>query len=75
MKRHEWIRLVLCGFVAGVVWNLKSAKWAGLGFVELGAELLPVGALTLVGTVLAAAVGGFLYGKAMESSPQRLPAS
>jgi hypothetical protein len=148
MKRYEWIRLVLCGFVAGVVWNLisvvflslmapsfvasvqegaphpplggefffgvdiamgmwavwlysaitprygarpvtaaivgvawwllktlQSAKWAGLGFVEIGADLLPLGALTLAATVLASGVGAFLYGKATESSPQRLPAT
>ena len=25
MRGTNWIRLVLCGFVAGVVWNLLSA--------------------------------------------------
>jgi hypothetical protein len=143
MRRHEWIRLVLCGLVAGVVshltsavclafvapdfvasvqqraphpplggtfffgidlamgmwavwlyaaiaprygartgtaaivgvawWSLKtlqSAKWAGLGFVELGADLLPLGALTLAATVLAATAGAWLYRRATESSPK-----
>ena len=147
MKRHEWIRLVLCGCVAGVVSNLtsvvflsfvapdfvtsvqrsaphpalggefffgidlamgvwavwlysaiaprygprpttaaivgvawwllktlQSAKWAGLGFVEFGADLLPLGALTLATTVFSAAVGAWLYRKTTESSPQHLPA-
>ena len=148
MKRHEWIRLVLCGCVAGVVshlasvvllsfvapdfvasvqrsaprpplggefffavdvamgiwavwlysaiaprygarpitvaiagvawWILKtlqSAKWAGLGFVELGPALLPLGLATLAATVLAAAAGAWLYRKATESSPHHLPAT
>jgi hypothetical protein len=148
MKRYEWIRLVLCGFVAGVIWNLisavfmslvapsfvasvqrsaprpplggefffgvdvamgiwavwlysaiaprygarpvtaaivgvawwllktlQSAKWAGLGFVELGADLLPLGALTLVAAMLAASVGAFLYRKATASPARRLPAT
>jgi hypothetical protein len=120
MKGTNWIRVALCGFVAGVIWNLlsvvyltlfapglvasvqqtaphpaqggafffaidvmmgvwavwlysairqtygtkpraiamtgvawwilktlQSAKWAGLGFVELGVSLLPLGAATL----------------------------
>jgi len=103
MKRHEWIRLVLCGFVAGVVWNLisvvslslvapslvasvqrgawwllktlQSAKWAGSGFVEFGADLLQVGASTLAATVLAASAGAWLYRKTTESTPQRVPAT
>lgn len=142
MKHHEWIRLVLCGFVAGVAWHLlsvvflslwapdfiasvqrsaphsalggefffavdvamgiwavwlysaiaprygarpataviagvawwilktlQSAKWAGLGFVELDASLLPLGASTLAAATLAAAVGAWLYRKVTESSP------
>jgi hypothetical protein len=148
MRHHEWIRLVLCGFVAGVVWHLlsvvslsalapdfilsvqrnaphparggafffavdaamgiwavwlysaiaprygagsttvvtvgvawwvvktlQSAKWAGLGFVALGVNLLPLGALTLGATTLAGAVGAWLYRKADESSPQGAPAT
>ena len=136
MKGTNWIRLVLCGLVAGVVWNLlsvmflavfapdfvasvqksaphpplgggffyavdavmgiwavwlysvivprygarpttvaiagtawwmlktlQSAKWAGLGFVELDPGLLPLGAATLVATVLASAAGAWLYNK------------
>jgi hypothetical protein len=30
MKRYEWIRLVLCGCVAGVVWNLVSVVFLSL---------------------------------------------
>lgn len=145
MKDSNWIRLVLCGFVAGVVWNLvsvaflaslapdfvasvqrsaphhslggqfffavdlamgiwavwlysaiaprygarpitaviagvawwilktlQSAKWAGLGFVELGPSLLLLGVATLGATVLASAAGAWLYYKASESSPRRV---
>lgn len=134
MKGGNWIRLVLCGFVAGVVWHLvslvllslfapdlvasvqesaphpplggefffgvdlamgiwavwlysaiaprygarpvtmaivgvawwslktlQSAKWAGLGFVELGPSLLPLAVATLAATVLASAIGAWLY--------------
>ncbi len=148
MKGTNWIRLVLCGFVAGVVWNLlsvvylsffapdfvasvqrsaphphlggefffavdvvmgvwavwlysaiaprygarlttvviagtawwilktlQSAKWAGLGFVELGPDLLPLGVATLVATVLASAAGAWLHSKVSGPSPQGLPAT
>ena len=148
MKGPNWIRLVLCGFVAGVVWNLvsvvflalfapdfaasvqrsaphpplgggfffavdlatgiwavwlysaivprygarpitvaivgvawwilktlQSAKWAGLGFVELGPALLPLGIATLAATVFASAAGAWLYRKVSESSPQGAPAT
>jgi hypothetical protein len=148
MKGHSWIRLVLCGLVAGLTWNLlsvmclflfapdfvasvqrsaphpalggefflavdlamgiwavwlysaiaprygarpitvaivgvawwmlktlQSAKWAGLGFVELSPDLLPLGAATVAATVLAAAFGAGLYRKATESSPEHDPAT
>ena len=141
MKTNNWIRLVLCGFVAGVVWHLlsavfialfapdfiasvqrtaphqalgglffyavdlamgiwavwlysaiaptygkgatsvvvagiawwilktlQSAKLAGLGFIELSPTLFPLGAATLVATVLASVAGAWLYRKVSESS-------
>lgn len=65
--------------IAGVAWwilkTLQSAKWAGLGFVELGPDLLPLGVATLAATVLALAVGAWLYRKAGESSPQNVAAT
>ena len=137
MKSPNWIRITLCGFVAGVIWNLlsvvflaifaptfvasvqraapnsaqggafffavdvlmgvwvvwlysaiapkygtnlttkamaglawwilktlQSSKWAGLGFVTLGANLLPLGVATLSATLLATVVGAWLYAKA-----------
>ena len=148
MKRQNWIRLTLCGFVAGVIFNLlsivylamfapdfvasvqrsaphpaqggayffaidvsmgvwavwlysaiaprygtkpttvaitgvawwtlktlQSAKWAGLGFVEFGHNLVPLGAATLGSTVLASVVGIWLYSKASDVSPHDLPAT
>ena len=148
MKDNNWIRLVLCGFVAGVVWHLlsvviisffapdflaslqktaphqalggpffyavdlamgiwavwlysaiaptygkgataviiagiawwilktlQSAKLAGLGFIELSPALFPLGAATLLATVLASVAGAWLYRKVSESSPQDLPAT
>ncbi len=148
MKRANWIRVTLCGFVAGVIWNLlsvvylamfapdfvasvrrsaphpaqggvyffaidvlmgvwavwlysaiaprygtklttvaitgvawwilktlQSAKWAGLGFVELGRNLVPLGVATLGTTVLASVVGIWLYSKVSGGSPHDLPAT
>ena len=148
MKGPQWIRLVLCGLVAGVVWNLlstvflaffapdfvasvqrsaphpplggqfffavdlargiwavwlysaiaprygakattvaiagvawwilktlQSAKWAGLGFVNLGPALFPLGVATLVATVLAAMAGAWLYQRVSEPSPRDRPAA
>jgi hypothetical protein len=148
VKRANWIRLVLCGLVAGVIWNLisvallsvlatdfvaslqrsaphprlggefffavdlamgiwaiwlysaitprygvrpvtvaisggawwilktlQSAKWAGLGFVELGPDLLLLGVGTLAASILASAVGAWLYRKVSESSPQSIAAT
>ncbi|NTW29123.1 MAG: hypothetical protein HGA39_07150 [Coriobacteriia bacterium] len=144
MKRYDWLRLVLCGLVAGAVWNLSSAvllavlapdfvplmqgsapypafggevfyvvdltmgiwavwlfsaitprygagpvtaaivgvawwllatlqsvKWVALGFAELGADVLLLGALTLGAAILASAAGAWLYRRASKPSPQR----
>ncbi len=148
MNRANWIRLILCGFVAGVIWNLlsvvylamfapdfvasvqrsaphpaqggayffaidvlmgvwavwlysaiaprygtrlptvaitglawwilktlQSAKWAGLGFVEFGRHLVPLGVATLGATVLASVVGIWLYSKTSDGSSHDLPAT
>lgn len=60
--------------IAGVAWwslkTLQSAKWAGLGFVDLGPGVLALGGVTLVAAVLASAVGASLYRKVSESSTQ-----
>ena len=64
--------------IAGVAWwilkTLQSTKWAGLGFVTLGANLLPLGAATLGATVLASVVGAWLYVKA-GPAPRNLAAT
>lgn len=53
--------------IAGVAWwmlkTLQSAKWAGLGFVELGPNVLALGVATLAATLLASAAGAWLYRK------------
>jgi len=58
--------------IAGVAWwilkTLQSAKWAGLGFVELGPEVLLLGVATLAAAVLASGVGAWLYRKVSESA-------
>ena len=60
--------------IVGIAWwilkTLQSAKWAGLGFVELRPGLLPLGVATLVATVLATAVGAWLYRKVNRPSSQ-----
>ena len=65
--------------IAGVAWwilkTLQSAKWAGLGFVDLSPALVPLGVATLVATVLASMAGAWLYRRVSESSPQSLPAT
>lgn len=62
--------------IAGVAWwilkTLQSAKWAGLGFVEFDLEVLALGVATLAATVLASAVGMWLYRNVSESSPQSI---
>jgi hypothetical protein len=59
--------------VAGIAWwilkTLQSAKLAGLGFIALSPTLLPLGAATLVATVLASVAGAWLYRKVSELSP------
>jgi hypothetical protein len=65
--------------ITGVAWwilkTLQSAKWAGLGFVELGSNLLPLGVATLGATVLASVAGAWLNSQAREESPHRVPAT
>ena len=65
--------------ITGIAWwilkTLQSAKWVGLGFVELRPGLLPLGVATLAAAVLASAVGAWLYHKASESSPQSVAAT
>ncbi len=57
--------------IAGVAWwilkTLQSAKWAGLGFVELGAGLVVLGVTSLAGAMFATATGAWLYRKVSES--------
>ncbi len=64
--------------IAGSAWwilkSLQSAKWAGLGFIELGPALLPMGVATLVAAVLASVAGTWLYRKVSESTKD-LPAA
>jgi len=64
--------------IAGIAWwilkTLQSAKWAGLGFVQFGPNLLPLGVGTLGATVLAAGVGTWFYRKVSEMRPD-LPAT
>lgn len=61
------------GAITGIAWwilkSLQSAKLAGLGFIEVGPALVPLGVATLVAAVLASFVGAGLYRKASESSP------
>ena len=51
--------------IAGTAWwvlkTLQSAKWAGLGFVDLGPSLLPLGVATLAAACLACAAGAWLF--------------
>ena len=62
--------------IAGVSWwilkTLQSAKWAGLGFVDLGPALLPLGAATLIVTIVAAMAGAWLYRRVNEPSPRNI---
>lgn len=65
--------------VAGIAWwvlkTLQSAKLAGFGFMEPSPTLLPLGAATLIATVLASVAGAWLYRKVTEVSPQDLRAT
>ena len=53
--------------IAGAAWwilkTLQSAKWAGLGFVALGSNLLPLGVATLAAALVASMIGTWLYRK------------
>ena len=65
--------------IAGVAWwtlkTLQSAKWAGLGFVQLGPNLLPLGVATLGATLIASLIGTWLYNSSSRPSPHDLPAT
>jgi len=65
--------------IAGVAWwvlkSLQSAKWAGLGFVAFGVELIPLGATSLAAAVVAVAVGARLYDRVNSAAVNRLPAT
>ena len=64
--------------IVGVAWwtmkTLQSAKWAGLGFVEMEKGLVLVGAMTLVAAVLASMAGAWLYNKVDAPAGERFPA-
>lgn len=69
------ITVVIAGGAWWILKTLQSAKWAGLGFVELSPGLLPLGVATLTATLLASAVGAWLYRKVSESSPKSVAAT
>lgn len=57
----------LTAAIVGVAWwslkTLQSAKWVGLGVVDIGANVLALGGATLAATLLASAAGAWLYRK------------
>ena len=56
---------------AVALWTIKtlqSVKWGGLGFVDLGLELLPLGGATLVAVLVATFVGVGLYRRGRKST-------
>ena len=57
------ITVAICGFAWWTMKTLQSAKWAGLGFVDFGKDVVPLGVATLAATLLASAVGAWLYRK------------
>lgn len=65
--------------IAGIAWwiikTLQSAKWAGLGFVPLSVNLIPLAATSLVATVLAAVAGAWLYDNVNRPAAKGLPAT
>ena len=62
--------------IVGLAWwslkTLQSGKWAGLGFVAMGWNLLPLGAATLAAAILGAAAGIWLYHKVSAAPPPGL---
>ena len=52
---------LIAGVALYTLKTLQSAKWAGLGFVDLGLGLLPLGIGTLVPVLAATFVGVGLY--------------
>lgn len=65
--------------IAGIAWwllkTLQSGKWAGLGFVAMAPDLLPLAVATLGAAVLGAAAGTWLYSKVSEVPPHDVPAT
>lgn len=51
----------IAGFSWWLIKTLQSSKLLGLGFVHLGASMLPLGAATLLAAVVATAVGAWMY--------------
>jgi len=53
--------------IAGAAWwvlkTLQSAKWAGLGFIEPGHELMLLGAVSLIIAISATVAGAWLYNR------------
>ena len=64
--------------LVGVAWwtikSLQSAKWAGLGFVQLDGALIGLALASLVAAVVASLVGAGLYDK-VERPANREPAT
>jgi hypothetical protein len=60
---------------AGVAWwslrMLQSLKWAGLGFVALGADVVLLGAATVVSTLVATTAGAWLYERSAPAPTDR----
>jgi len=61
----------LVGFAWWTMKTLQSAKWAGLGFVEISKGLVLVGAMSLIAAVLASMAGAWLYNKVDVPARQR----
>ena len=69
MKGPNWIRLTLCGFVAGVVWNLLSVVFLSLTPEPIS---IPGGQGDKVGHVAAYAVLMLWFGQLYSSANRRL---
>ena len=65
--------------IAGIAWwilkTLQSGKWAGLGLVAMGPNLLLLAAGTLGAAVLGVAAGTWLYSKVSEVASRDIPAT
>jgi hypothetical protein len=60
--RARFTAVAVTGFAWWTLKTLQSAKWAGLGLMTLGPNLLPVGVASLGATLFASVLGGWLYG-------------